>query len=234
LVVAVPIKTGWVVCADKRAINTLSGFRDDEIKIQKIGGLIFGVTGKSRFYRTEGNGIVPSFSALDSVSSYLKANVFDGTDPFIDELNIRVRDDFSRSVTDKAWTATLDSDGVVFQVPMFWTERGMPKYAVLRLIFEDPVFKLQPLETAIGPYPLAYGQRKVWEEIAQGHQPQFDALRNDVLVRKFFIRPYVRNDHDSQDAELFARRMIGFTSENLPLLGEREDVSETHDCLTTP
>lgn len=243
LVVAVPTRTGWVVCADKRVINPLRGTRDDDTKVHRIApAAILATTGTLRFTeQIDGDTFVTRFSASDSVKRVVSTNTFAGTSEYLRALADAVVSDFNAylsSIPQTEWPDIDESpDSALFQLPVFWMTRdGVPEMALLRLpwrrTLEAEIRQSRPDDQL---RPAAFGNLRVWLEVVRGHRPEFDDVRRDAGIRRFVRDAYQRQAVSPREAEAFARRFILLTHQRLPVLqGGEPDVGPTADCLTVP
>src|SRR5687767_9393932 len=92
LVVAVPVREGIVVCADKRFFNADSGtFTDNNVKIRKISNTaLFVATNTVGFYDKRSRKM--AFDAFDITERYVSSHGFNDRPAFWDGLKKEIRD----------------------------------------------------------------------------------------------------------------------------------------------
>jgi len=252
LIVAVPTRTGWLVCADKRTYDRVRGDKDDVTKLLGIGSAIFGSTGNADFYglltdritgRESAGAIL--FSAEDVVNRFAATNAFSDTSSFWTGLMHELTTEFEsflRRIPSTWWPESgAPPDSALFQLPFFWVDSGsVPHGTLLRFHYkrqspfsiEIRKHDLQAEKITDNIKVIAFGNIAVYEEIMNGKDKRFDDLRQDKEIRRLFFDKPARTTVTETEAEAFGRRFIVLTSERTHLIENTTfHVGPTADCV---
>ena len=240
LVVGVPVRSGWVVCSDKRIVSPIRGVRDDETKIVQLRpGLVFGVTGLQRVVESVDGQIVVRFSVADVVRAHLDTHAFAGTSDDLRALGdalVAAISEYAARAPGAGLPAADDPDGAGVSVAVFWVDRSRPNVAMLRVSARQPFSAEISMSSAQTggppPRPVGMGNTAVWLEVERGKRPEFADARYELAQRGPLHFEAVYQSTSRGEAERFARRMIATTSEMNPVLGlTPSNVGPTADCL---
>lgn len=229
IVVAVPVREGLVVCADKRLYNDQSAtFTDDNVKIRKVSSkAMFVATSTIGFYDPRTRTMV--FNAFDVTERYAANHDLSQGKPFWDglkkEIDARLRDYFAARTYGEWPPSDRASSNLLFNLIFYTTERDRAYSYTLRVFYEKaktPIITIpDPIREEIKSTKLAGKGREVMEFISKT-----PLVSSDPMIVRFGAPQIDRASTSSTDATAFARKLIRLTSTGVP----KANASPASDC----
>jgi hypothetical protein len=242
LVVGVTTQNGWVVCADKRVYDRARGDVDEVTKVTRVpGNAVVAFVGGHRFYRLrrEGNGsltLLPDiFNADDIVQSFTKTRRFTNTDVFWSGLATQV---VTKLTEVFARESNLQRDSTEnFKAVFYWSgSNGRQRRRVLNVSFvgkTDVSWTLEDTQIHRSDISDVALEGSLADELQKGHDPRFDAVRNDSRIKKFLEGRPATKSTSTREAETFAKHLIQLSSQRLADLKIAEGhIGPTSDCAS--
>ncbi len=229
LVVAVPVDSGLVVCADKRLNNTDAGTsRDDFVKVRRAGpDAVFAATHTVGFYDRKSQKL--AFDAFETVQDYVDANPFSNTKPFWDGLKGAILHGMFTYLSGRPHAAWPETDtanrGLLFNLIFYSISNGHPYSQTVKVMYEKkrtPVVTVMPPFAELVTSPKLSGKgRDVMKYLDRS-----PSIANDPAIRRFDERAFTVTTTRPSDAVEFSRKLFSLASTAVP----QAHVSPTFDC----
>ena len=229
LVIAVPVKEGLVVCADKRIYNADSGaFTDDFVKIRQVSNnALFVATNTVGLYDSRKKRI--AFDAFAITESYTAKNNFDDEKSFWNGLKKTIAEELRRYLAERKYSEWPDSDkannNLLFNLIFYSVHDGKAFSHSMKVFYEKAktpvVFVEDPVRETITKPKLSGKGREVMNYLSRNA-----AAARDPLILQFDENRFDRERFKKQDAVEFSRKLFQLTSTGVP----QARVSATFDC----
>jgi hypothetical protein len=229
LVVAVPVREGLVVCADKRLYNSEAGtFTDNYTKIRKVdNNSLFVATNTVGFYDRQTRTM--EFDAFQIATNYVAAhNYADGRkfwDGLKKEINDRLRGYFAKRKFAEWPDSDRASNNLLFNLVFYSVRDNRAWSQTLRVFYEKkqtPVIYIpDPVSEEVRTPKLTGKGREVMTYLARN-----PAAAADPAIQQFDETRFNLQTTTAPDAVEFARKLFQLTSTGVP----QANVSPTFDC----
>lgn len=229
LVVAVPVKEGLVVCADKRIFNVDSGtYTDDFLKIRRVNDkALFAATNTIGLYDGRKKKVV--FDAFSITEKYVSKNNFDSGKAFWDGLKADITAQLRAYLSARKFAEWPESDrannNLLFNLLFYSVRDGRAFSHSLKVFYEKaktPVIYVEdPISEEITKPKLGGKGREVMNYLAR--EP---AAARNPLILKFDETRFDSRNTTPKEAVEFAGSLFKLTSSGVP----KARVSQTFDC----
>ena len=229
LVVAVPVQEGLVTCSDKRLYNeTAKTFRDDFVKIHKVGNNALFVAAHTTGFLNKTNGKM-EFDVFEITSQYVSRHNFIPGRPFWDGLSTEIHDQLLQYLSKRRyeeWPATdVANNRLLFNL-VFYAIAGNSIRSYSMSVFYEKA-----------PTPVIYIPYVVGEEVktpkllgkgkdVMGYLARSPQLSRDPSILRFDQSYFDARKTTTADAVSFARKLFLLTNTGLP----QAEVSAAYDC----
>lgn len=229
LVVAVPVKDGLVVCADKRLYNNQTGtFIDTFVKIRKADqNSLFVATNTVGFLDKQTGKL--GFDVFEIAEAYVSRNRFVLNRRFWDglkhEIDRRLREYLSKQKY-QDWPATdLESNKLLFNLVFYSTAGGSARSHTIKVFYEKaptPVIYLSgPVSETVRTPKLSGKGRYLMNHLAQDSK-----LSRDPFILRFDEFKFDIQKVTIREAVHFSSRLFHLANAAVP----ESRVSSVHDC----
>ena len=229
LVVAVPVNTGLVACADKRLFNADAGtFTDEFVKIRKASdNALFAATNTIGFYDRKSRKM--AFDAFEITQNYASRHSFTPDKQYWDGLKQEIREKLVTYLSGQPYENWPETDtankGLLFNL-IFYSVNGDRAYRhTLKVFYEKkktPVITIPDAVTEEVRFPKLSGKgREVMRFLAGS-----PTIANDPAILRFDERSFVAASTRTSDAVDFARKLFALTNTEIP----KAQVSSAFDC----
>lgn len=229
LVVAVPVKEGLVVCADKRIFNVDSGtYTDDFLKIRRVNDkALFAATNTIGLYDGRKKKVV--FDAFSITEKYVSKNDFDSGKAFWDGLKAEITAQLRAYLSARKFAEWPESDrannNLLFNLLFYSVRDGRAFSHSLKVFYEK------------AKTPVIYVEGPTSEEVTKpklggkGREVMNYLARNPVaarypLIMRFDETRFDRQNTTADGAAEFAAMLFKLTSSGVP----KAHVSPTYNC----
>jgi hypothetical protein len=229
LVVAVPVDTGLVVCADKRLNNAVAGtFSDDNVKVRRAGpDAVFAATHTVGFYDRKSQKL--AFDAFKTTQDYVDKVPFRNDKEFWDGLKLAILQQMFTYLSGKPYAAWPETDtanrGLLFNLIFYSLSNGRPYSQTVKVLYERkkrPVVTVLPPVAELVTSPVLSGKgRDVMKYL-----DRTPSAANDPMILRFDERSFSITTTHTSDAIDFSRKLFALTSTAVP----EAQVSPTFDC----
>jgi hypothetical protein len=229
LVVAVPVREGLVVCADKRLYNNdARTYTDNYVKVRKVGdNSLFVATNTIGFYDRQTRAM--AFDAFEVATKYAASHDFDAGRPFWDglkkEITIQLRAYFAKRPFVEWPESDRTNNNLLFNLIFYSVRENRAFSHSLKVFYEKkqtPVIYIPDLITEQVRTPKLSGKgREVMTYLVRN-----PAAAADPLIQRFDETRFSSQTTTTNDAVEFARKLFQMTSTNVP----QANVSPTFDC----
>ena len=245
MIIALPTKTGFVICADTRFTTDTDGTLPRSGEIVKLIPLsktaVFAIDGAQSMVRSSDGFVL--YDAQEIVSTFFKRHPF--SQRTLDLFQRDLPDAFSQRLVREPdrnqWPKRgAASQGSLFEVIFFHVDESHHyREHIVRLFVDTMPFFVGyldvPVEELTKANPLVFGSGYlVYHEVESGSDPRFDDLRRDVEILRFVKGGQNAADVSAEQADHFLRRFIKITSERVQFLSGMEDVSPESVCVILP
>ncbi len=229
LVVAVPVDTGLVVCADKRLNNAVAGtFSDDNVKVRRAGpDAVFAATHTVGFYDRKSQKL--AFDAFKTTQDYVDKVPFRNDKEFWDGLKLAILQQMFIYLSGKPYASWPETDtanrGLLFNLIFYAMNNGKPYSQTVKVLYEK---KKTPVVTVMPPFaelitaPKLSGKGRDVLKYLDGSP----STVKDLAISKFDERTFAVSTTHARDAIDFSRKLFVLTSTAVP----QAQVSPTFDC----
>lgn len=229
LVVAVPVNTGLIVCADKRLYNIESGaFTDNNVKIRKVDdNSLFVATNTIGFYDRQTRTM--AFDAFEVTANYAAKNNIDTGKEFWDglkkEITARLREYFAKRKFEEWPESDPANNNLLFNL-IFYNVNGNRAFShSLKVFYEKkrtPVIYIpDPVTEQVRTPKLSGKGREVMSYLARN-----PAAAGDPAIQRFDETRFSARTTTAKDAVGFANALFALTSTGVPAA----NVSRASDC----
>lgn len=228
LVVAVPVKEGLVVCADKRIYNADDGsLSDDFIKIRKVNDkTLFAATNTVGLYDGRKKKVV--FDAFAITEEYVARSDFAAGKAFWDGLKNEIRAKLRAYLSERKFAEWPVSDrannNLLFNLIFYSVREGRAYSHSLRVFYEKaktPIIYIEdPVREEITKPKLSGKGREIMSYLAR------PSAAIDQAILRFDETRFSRADTTAADAVEFSRQLFKLTNTRVP----KAQVSLTFDC----
>lgn len=229
LVVAVPVREGLVVCADKRLYNAdAATFTDKAVKIRKIDDTaLFVATNTVGFY--DGRSRTMAFDAFETAANYAAKNNIGTGKPFWDglkkEITARLREYFAARKFAEWPESDRENSNLLFNLIVYTVRDNRAFSHSLRVFYEKkptPVIYIpDPIREQVRTPKLSGKGREVMAYLARN-----PSVAADPLIQRFDETRFNPQTTTIQNATAFAGKLFQLTSTGVP----KANVSPTFDC----
>ncbi len=229
LVVAVPVKEGLVVCADKRLYNFDAGtFTDNNLKIRKVdNNSLFVATNTVGFYDRATRTM--AFDAFEITASYVATHDLSAGRTFWDGLKKEITAKLRAYFANRKFGEWPESDranqNLLFNLIFYTIRDGRPVSHTLKVFYEKkrtPVIYIpDPVTEQVRTPKLSGKGREVMNYLARN-----PAAASDPIFQRFDEGRFNVQNTSVNDALEFARKLFPLTSTGAP----QANVSPTFDC----
>lgn len=229
LVIAVPVDSGLVACADKRLYNIEAAtFTDDFVKIRKAGpNAVFTATHTVGFYDRKSK--LMAFDAFDVTQDYVDKNPFRNDKEFWEGLKAAILQRMFIYFSGQPyarWPATDKANrGLLFNLIFYSINGGQPYSHTIKVFYEKketPVVTVMPPIAELITSPVLAGKGRDVLKVLNGSS----SVANDPAVQKFDERVFNSSATRPDDAFDFARKLFALTNTAVP----QAHVSSKFDC----
>jgi hypothetical protein len=242
LIIAVPTKSGLVVCADKKMLITGARSRLlDVVKIKQLGShAAFGLSGNPVFYDPSNGRQL--FSAEDVVRRFYSDKelrlIKDTWRKFVPALQQEFTRFLSGLTAAEAPPSGPAPSYFLFHLP-FWYVDADGEFGTttisIKYIKEQGMVQGFCLPESAAAFQVgrafAWGSVEVFDELRTGRDPRFESFRSDPQIKRLVNDSPPVNEVEAEEAAIVLKRIIKFSSENLTLLAPNKlDVGSTTDC----
>jgi len=229
LVVAIPVATGMVACADKRLYNIdARTYTDDFVKIRKAGpNALFAATHTVGLFDPKTK--VTSFDAFKVVQDYVDKTPYRNDKEFWDGLKVSILQRMLVYLSAQPYANWPETDtanrGLLFNLIFYAMSNGKPYSQTVKVLYEKkktPVVTVMPPVAELITSPVLAGKgRDVLKYL-----DRTPTVAKDPAILRFDERTFSVTTTSTLDATEFARRLFLLTSTVVP----QAHVSPTFDC----
>lgn len=229
LVVAVPVRDGLVVCADKRLYNfDARTFTDDNVKIRQVNkNSLFAATNTIGFYDRKSRTM--AFDAFKVTENYIAKNDIDSGKPFWEGLKKEITAQLRLYFAKRPFAEWPESDrgnnNLLFNLVFYSVRDNRALSHTLRVFYEKkqtPVIYIpDPVSEQVRTPKLSGKGREVMNFLAKN-----PAAASDPAIQRFDETLFNAQNTTVSDAVGFSKKLFQLTSTGVP----QANVSPTFDC----
>ena len=229
LVVAVPVKEGLVVCADKRLFNTQAGsFADSFVKIRRVNNsALFVATHTVGFFNAQSG--KTEFDAFEIVSKYVAKNDLEAGKPFWDGLKREITAQIRAYLGKRKFAEWPETDvannELLFNLLFYSVKENRATGQSVKVFYKKSrtpvIFVADPITEEIKTPKLGGKGKDLLNYLALN-----PSVAQDPLIARFDQANFSVQTTSARDAVSFAQKLFALTSTALP----QARVSSTFDC----